>query len=68
MRNGKRYKEASQLVEKDKYYELDEAVELVKKAATAKRTIAAVTRWRGDARNKNFDLFRYWPVCITMLK
>ena len=33
---GKRYKEIVNLVDKDKFYEIDEAVELVKKAATAK--------------------------------
>ena len=33
---GKRYKEVLNLVDKEKFYEIDEAVELVKKAATAK--------------------------------
>lgn len=33
---GKRYKEITSLVDKEKFYEIDEAVELVKKAATAK--------------------------------
>lgn len=33
---GKRYKEIVNLVDKEKFYEIDEAVELVKKAATAK--------------------------------
>ena len=33
---GKRYKEVLNLVDKEKCYEIDEAVELVKKAATAK--------------------------------
>jgi large subunit ribosomal protein L1 len=53
MRKGKRYKEASQLVEKDKYYELDEAVELVKKAAAAKfdETIELSARLGVDLRH-----------------
>lgn len=53
MRKGKRYKEASQLVEKDKYYELDEAVELVKKAATAKfdETVELAARLGLDLRH-----------------
>ncbi|MFM1539010.1 MULTISPECIES: 50S ribosomal protein L1 [Helcococcus] len=35
-RVGKRFKEVSNLVDREKFYELEEAVELVKKAATAK--------------------------------
>ena len=53
MSKGKRYKEASELVEKDKIYELDEAVELVKKTASAKfdETVELVARLGVDLRH-----------------
>jgi large subunit ribosomal protein L1 len=53
MRKGKRYKEASQLIEKDRYYELDEAVELVKKSAAAKfdETVELSARLGVDLRH-----------------
>jgi len=53
MKKGRRYKEASQLVEINKYYELDEAVELVKKSASAKfdETIELAIRLGVDLRH-----------------
>lgn len=53
MKKGRRYKEASQLVERNKYYELDEAVELVKKSASAKfdETVELAIRLGVDLRH-----------------
>ncbi|MFC1717074.1 50S ribosomal protein L1 [Candidatus Poribacteria bacterium] len=53
MSKGKRYKEASQLVDKDKIYELEEAVELVKKTAAAKfdETVELAARLGVDLRH-----------------
>jgi len=38
MKRGKRYKKISELVDKQKYYELEEAVDLVKKTASVSLT------------------------------
>ncbi len=53
MSKGKRYKEASQLMDRDKTYELGEAVELLKKSATAKfdETIELAARLGVDLRH-----------------
>jgi len=53
MSKGKRYKEASQLMDRDQYYELDEAVELLKKSATAKfdETVELAIRLGVDLRH-----------------
>lgn len=53
MSKGKRYKEASQLIDRDKTYELDEAVEILKKSATAKfdETIELAARLGIDLRH-----------------
>ena len=54
MSKGKRYKEASQLMDRDKSYELDEGVELLKKSATAKfdETIELAARLGVDLRDR----------------
>ena len=46
MSSGKRYKESSALVERSRYYELNEAIELLKKSASAKfdETVELATR------------------------
>ncbi|MDH5174335.1 MAG: 50S ribosomal protein L1, partial [Elusimicrobiota bacterium] len=36
MKRGKRYRELSKLIEQDKVYSVEEAVQLVKKSANAK--------------------------------
>ena len=53
MKKGKRYTEAAKLIEKSSLYELDEAVSLVKKAASAKfdETIEAHIRTGCDGRH-----------------
>ena len=53
MSRGKRYKKSSELVDGMKYYELDEAVELVKKSATAgfDETVELATRLGVDLRH-----------------
>jgi large subunit ribosomal protein L1 len=53
MRRGKRYKEAGELVDRLQHYELDEAIDLVKKSATAKfdETVELVTRLGVDLRH-----------------
>ncbi|MDD6401306.1 MAG: 50S ribosomal protein L1 [Lachnospiraceae bacterium] len=53
MKKGKRYTEAAKLIEKSSLYELDEAVSLVKKAASAKfdETIEAHLRLGVDGRH-----------------
>lgn len=53
MRRSKRYKESSKLVDRSKYYELDEAIECVKKSATAKfdETLELATRLGVDLRH-----------------
>ena len=53
MHKGKRYKEAKQLVDKDKVYELEEAVELLKKTAAAKfdETVELAARLGVDLRH-----------------
>jgi len=53
MKKGKRYREASGLVDSLKYYELDEAIELLKKSANAKfsETVDLATRLGVDLRH-----------------
>ena len=53
MSRSKRYKESTQLVDKQKYYELNEAVELVKKTASAKfdETVELAARLGVDLRH-----------------
>ena len=53
MKKGKRYTEAAKLIEKSSLYELDEAVSLVKKSASAKfdETIEAHLRLGVDGRH-----------------
>jgi len=53
MRRGKKYKESSALVDEAKLYELNEAIELVKKSATAKfdETVELATRLGVDLRH-----------------
>ena len=53
MKKGKRYTESAKLIEKSSLYELDEAVSLVKKAASAKfdETIEAHLRLGVDGRH-----------------
>ena len=53
MKTGKRYSEAAKLVEKTKTYDLEEAVALVKKTASAKfdETIEAHFRLGVDGRH-----------------
>ena len=53
MRKSKRYEKSSEFVDKLKYYELDEAIELVKKAANAKfdETIELAIRLGIDLRH-----------------
>lgn len=53
MSKSKRYKESTQLVDKQKYYELNEAVELVKKTASAKfdETVELAARLGVDLRH-----------------
>ena len=54
MKTGKRYSEAAKLIEKTKTYDLEEAVALVKKTASAKfdETIEAHFRLGVDGRHK----------------
>jgi large subunit ribosomal protein L1 len=53
MRRSKRYKESNSSVDRLKYYELDEAIELLKKAANAKfdETVELATRLGIDLRH-----------------
>lgn len=53
MKSGKRYKEISKLVDRAKYYELDEAIELLKKTSKAKfdETVELATRLGVDLRH-----------------
>jgi len=53
MSKGKRYKEAIALIDGSKYYELGEAIELVKKSASAKfdETVELATRLGVDLRH-----------------
>lgn len=53
MRHGKKYNEAAKLIDRTKLYEPDEAIELVKKAATAKfdETIEVHLRTGCDGRH-----------------
>lgn len=53
MRRSKRYKESNSLVDRLKYYELDEAIELLKKAANAKfdETVELAARLGVDLRH-----------------
>jgi large subunit ribosomal protein L1 len=53
MRRSKRYKECSELVDKLKLYELDEAIELMKKSASARfdETVELATRLGVDLRH-----------------
>ena len=51
-KRGKRYLEAAKLVDRDKLYSVDEALELVKKCATAKFTeTVEVALKLGDPRH-----------------
>ena len=53
MSRGKRYIESSKLVDRLKHYELDEAIELIRKSATAKfdETVELATRLGVDLRH-----------------
>ena len=53
MRRGKRYKEAGELVDRLQHYELDEAIGIVKKSATAKfdETVELAARLGVDLRH-----------------
>jgi large subunit ribosomal protein L1 len=53
MKRGKKYRDSSSLVDKSRYYELDEAVQLVKKSATSKfdETVELATRLGVDLRH-----------------
>jgi len=53
MKRGKRYRKISELVDKQKYYELEEAVDLVKKTASAKfdETVELATQLGVDLRH-----------------
>jgi len=53
MKRGKRYNESSKLIDRLNYYELDEAIELLKKLATAKfdETVEMSTRLGVDLRH-----------------
>jgi large subunit ribosomal protein L1 len=53
MKKSKRYKKASEIIDNVKYYELDEAVDLVKKSATAKfdETVELSARLGVDLRH-----------------
>jgi large subunit ribosomal protein L1 len=53
MKSGKRYKASSNLVDRVKYYQLDEAIEIMKKAASAKfdETVEMAARLGVDLRH-----------------
>lgn len=53
MKRGKRYKRSSELVDRSRYYELDEAIELAKKSASAKfdETVELAARLGVDLRH-----------------
>ncbi|MCJ7645813.1 50S ribosomal protein L1, partial [bacterium] len=55
MRTGKRYRELSKLIDKDKVYSLEEAVNLVKKTANAKfdETIELCLRLGIDSKRQD---------------